>query len=130
MGFNSISRNQLQFVVKIAFLLLAQLPLADLTASAAHAGREDDVGLWAPIYFNAPIRGRWWGYFEANPRINQNVSKFDQLLIRPALGYRFTRNGYIYNGFCWVSNYNLPKVPMATSIESSSKPYSKTSWAN
>lgn len=101
-----------QFVVKIAVLLLAQLPLVDLTASVAHAATQNDLGLWTPIFFNAPIRGRWWGYFEANPRINENVSKFDQLLIRPALGYRFSRNGYIYNGFCWASNYNLPKVSM------------------
>jgi hypothetical protein len=108
MGSKKANREKKALVIKAALLLLAQLPIVDLTASPAMAGVEKDWGLWAPIYFNAPIRGRWWGYFEANPRTNSNIQKFDQLLIRPALGYRFMRNGYIYHGFCWVSNYNLP----------------------
>ncbi|MBX9878443.1 MAG: DUF2490 domain-containing protein [Candidatus Obscuribacterales bacterium] len=103
---------KLGLVVKAAILLLAQLPLCDLTASPAAAQVEKDWGLWSPIYFNAPIRKRWWGYLELNPRINNNVQRFDQLLVRPAIGFRFLRNGYVYNGFCWISNYNIPgRIP-------------------
>lgn len=103
---------KLGLVAKAVMLLMTPLSLGGLTATSADAQVEKDWGLWTPIYFNAPIRGRWWGYFEANPRINNNFQTLDQLLIRPALGYRFTRNGYIYNGFNWQSNYNTGnKIP-------------------
>lgn len=129
MGFKTSSKNHLGLAAKVACLLLTQTALLGLTAPTAQAqGVEKDWGLWSPIYFNAPIKGRWWGYFEANPRINNNVQTFDQLLVRPALGYRFMRNGYIYHGFCWISNYRVPDLSIGNEYRIFQQALFKNDW--
>lgn len=64
-----------------------------------------DFRLWAPVYLTFPLSSSFIGYMEVNPRFGDDVSKFDQLLLRPAVGYKLTDHLSIWQGYAWVGNY-------------------------
>lgn len=54
---------------------------ADLTVS-------QDFRLWTPVYLTFPLSSSFIGYMEVNPRFGDDVSELDQLMLRPAVGYK------------------------------------------
>lgn len=54
---------------------------ADLTVS-------QDFRLWTPVYLTFPLSSSFIGYMEVNPRFGDDVSELDQLILRPAVGYK------------------------------------------
>jgi hypothetical protein len=87
----------------IAIFLSLLTVSAEWTPAAAqnHAFQQ-----WQPNFTSFPLRGRWRGYFETNPR--EGDGQLRQLLIRPALEYRASKRLSIFAGYCW--NY-IPNVP-------------------
>lgn len=89
--------------------LLIVFFIACLLSSTAHANSnnyiEDDFGYWTPIYLNVPITDKVRGQFEVNPRIQENGADFNQLLIRPSIGYNLSKNWSIWQGYAWITNY-------------------------
>ncbi|WP_447964926.1 DUF2490 domain-containing protein [Nitrospira sp. Ecomares 2.1] len=71
------------------------------------AGSEtiQDFRLWTPVYLNFPISGPVKGYLEANPRLSDDASQINQLLLRPAIGYQLTSTISLWQGYAWVANY-------------------------
>jgi len=69
---------------------------------------ENDFQLWAPIYLTVPIKEKFVGYFEINPRLGDNVTDVNQLRLRPALGYKITDNLIFYTGYAWAPGF-VPK---------------------
>jgi len=65
----------------------------------------NDLGLWSPIYTTFPIKNKFLGYLEINPRLGNNITDFSQLLTRPAVGYKITDNFSIWQGYAWVTNH-------------------------
>jgi len=65
-----------------------------------------DFRLWTPVYLNVKLPSRFLAYMEVNPRIGDDVTNIDQLLLRPALGYQLTDNLSIWQGYAWVGNFN------------------------
>ncbi|MBX9939749.1 MAG: DUF2490 domain-containing protein [Candidatus Obscuribacterales bacterium] len=63
--------------------------------------------MWTPVYIDFPMsRGKKLrGYFEASPRLGNNLNGMSQLLIRQAIGYRISKHTSAYVGHVWVSNY-------------------------
>lgn len=66
---------------------------------------QDDFGYWTPIYLNVPVTDKIRGQFEVNPRIQQNGTHINQLLVRPSIGYNLTKNWSVWQGYAWVTNY-------------------------
>lgn len=89
------------------FIISATIILFNLgmhPALNAHA-IENDLGLWTPVYITYPIHGKFKGYFEVNPRLQDNITDFSQLLIRPAFGYKINKSFSIWQGYAWVTSY-------------------------
>lgn len=84
-------------------MLAAALVL--LTGGPAAAKTEHDGQLWFPLYLTTHLGERGLGYFEVNPRIGNNVSEIDQLLLRPAVGYQVTPHLSLWQGYAWVNDY-------------------------
>lgn len=75
------------------------------TCTSVSAKVENDLGLWTPIYINIPATKKVKTNFEINPRIQENVTDFNQLIIRPSIGYYLTDNLSVWQGYAWVTNY-------------------------
>ena len=48
---------------------------------------ENDLGLWTPVFITLPINKKVSNQLEINPRLQDNVTRFDQLFIRPSLDF-------------------------------------------
>jgi uncharacterized protein DUF2490 len=42
---------------------------------------------------------------EVNPRFGDDVSELDQLILRPAVGYKLNDHFPLWQGYAWVGNY-------------------------
>ena len=67
-----------------------------------------DFRLWTPVYLTVKLPSRFLAYMEANPRIADDVTNIDQLLLRPAIGYQLTEHLSLWQGYAWVGNFNQP----------------------
>ncbi len=70
-----------------------------------------DFRLWTPVYLTVSLPSRFLAYMEVNPRIGDDVTNIDQLLLRPAIGYKLTENISIWQGYAWVGNFNQAHTP-------------------
>lgn len=76
------------------------------SSSSNNAGVDHDFQMWTPVFVDFPLfRPKLRGYFEVNPRLNDNLKGMNQLLVRPAVGIRFNRHVGVYTGYVWVTNY-------------------------
>jgi hypothetical protein len=76
-------------------------------ASRAHAGStvNQDFRLWSPVYLTVQLPKSVVGYMEVNPRFGNDVSELNQLLLRPAIGYKLNDYWSIWQGYAWIGNY-------------------------
>jgi hypothetical protein len=76
---------------------------------------KSDFRLWTPVYLTVSLPSKFLAYMEVNPRIGDDVTNIDQLLLRPALGYQLTDKLSIWQGYAWVGHFNqkhtLPQSP-------------------
>lgn len=72
---------------------------------------KSDFRLWAPVYLTVNLPNRFLAYMEVNTRIGDDVTNIDQLLLRPAIGYKLTDNLSIWQGYAWVGNFNQIHTP-------------------
>lgn len=82
-----------------AGLLLASSGL--LLATPAAARTEHDEHLWANFTVIGNV-GKFAYFAEAQPRIGNGVSRTQQILLRPAVGYRLTDTVTAYAGYAHV----------------------------
>lgn len=66
---------------------------------------ENDLGLWTPVYIKLPVTEKVITQLEINPRIQENITHINQLLVRPSFGYQLTKNLSVWQGYAWVTNY-------------------------
>lgn len=81
--------------------------LADGTVSVVQANStvNQDFRLWSPVYLTFPLSSSFIGYMEVNPRFGDDVSELDQLILRPAVGYKLTDHFSLWQGYAWVGSY-------------------------
>lgn len=104
---NRTPARALQLLLVLSALMLLQL-LA-LPLPAAYAGVDEGFQMWTPMYLDAPIGTRKIrGYFEVNPRMQDGMGGIAQLIVRPAIGYRFNERVSAFSGYAWVSNWPNP----------------------
>ncbi len=70
-----------------------------------------DFRLWTPVYLTVSLPSKFIAYMEVNPRLADDVTNLDQLLLRPAIGYQLTENLSIWQGYAWVGNFNQAHTP-------------------
>lgn len=67
---------------------------------------EHDLSMWTPIYLTAPLyKRRLGGYLEVQPRLSNDVTRMNQMLIRPALSLRLTRRLSSMAGYAFIQTY-------------------------
>lgn len=72
----------------------------------AKADVSHDLQLWTPVYVTVPIKEKFKGFLEVNPRIGDNVTGIDQLVILPGIGYKLNENTTLWQGYGWTSMFN------------------------
>lgn len=81
--------------------------LADGACLLGHAEStlDHDFRLWSPVYLTAQLPSSFLGAMEVHPRFGENVSEFNQLVVRPVLGFKLTDHWSIWQGYTWVGTY-------------------------
>jgi hypothetical protein len=90
------------FVLRITLLLSLFL----LVTSPALAQRSD-FQAWSQLTTQIAIddQKKWLFYFEAQPRVGDDVSRLERLLLRPAIGYNIDEDITLYLGYGWTPTY-------------------------
>jgi hypothetical protein len=80
--------------------------LCESPCRMAHAQRTD-IQSWSLVtaQVNLDSDKKWLLYAEAQPRIGDNISRLERLLLRPALGYNFTKSTTFYLGYAWTPTF-------------------------
>ena len=94
-------------MIKTAIKLLVLFILifsANIKASA-NSHVENDLGLWTSVYIKLPVSEKIKTSFEVHPRIQNNITHINQLLLRPSVGYQVNKNLSLWQGYGWITNY-------------------------
>ena len=87
-------------LLKQILILLVSISLSGLITIPAIAV-ENDLGLWAPIWVTLPVTKKIGTLLEISPRTQDNVTRFDQLFIRPAISYHLSDKLSVWQGYSW-----------------------------
>ncbi|NJN69507.1 MAG: DUF2490 domain-containing protein [Nitrospira sp.] len=87
-----------------------------------------DFRLWTPVYLTVSLPSKFIAYMEVNPRIADDVTNIDQLLLRPAIGYQLTENLSLWQGYAWVGNFNQPHTPPQSSFFEENRIYQQVNY--
>lgn len=90
---------------KIVFLVIISSVLNVLNVCQVQAST-NDFGLWNPIILKIPITKKLSVVEEFQSRFLDNVTDFDQHLLRSSLGYYVTDNLELRLGHDWFGGYN------------------------
>lgn len=66
---------------------------------------ENDFQLWPQVYIKLPVNQKITTQLEISPRLGNNVTDLNQLLIRPSVGYAFNENVILWQGYAWTPNF-------------------------
>lgn len=89
-----------------------------------------DFRLWTPVYLTVSLPSKFIAYMEVNPRIGDDVTNIDQLLLRPAIGYQLTENLSIWQGYAWVGNFNQPHTPPQSPFFEENRIYQQVNYTH
>lgn len=68
-------------------------------------GTRHELQLWTPVSIEYPVYKKVYASLWVEPRIGGNMTEFDTLIVRPALGVRFNDHVKAATGYDWVSYY-------------------------
>jgi len=85
-------------------LFAAALALLPLAAPAA-AQTENDAQAWVNLTAMGSIKDRLVYFAEVQPRAADDASRLDQLLLRPAIGWKLSDRVTVYQGYARVLTY-------------------------
>ncbi len=76
----------------------------------------DDQSIWVSSTVQTDFGGsNYLAFLELQPRINHDSSNFAQLIVRPFVGYKVTKNLQLWLGYAWQGEYNSKdKFDLAT----------------
>lgn len=94
MGLASTARNLFRTVF-ISFFSMSAL-----------ASPDEDGRAWFTVNAIGPLPAKnWYWYAELQPRWREELSEFDQLIIRPAVYYNVTKQSSIWAGYAHVGTH-------------------------
>lgn len=78
--------------------------LLSLLCAASASAQRTDFQAWSQLttQFTLDKEKKWLFYFEAQPRVGDDISRLERLLIRPAIGYNYDKNITFYLGYGWT----------------------------
>lgn len=82
----------------LAALCLAAGLCVPRPAEAADTDWQD----WTLFIVQGDFSKRWRGYFEVQPRLGDDMSRLERLIVRPAIGYRLRDNVSVWAGYGWT----------------------------
>lgn len=83
-------------------LLRFAIAAALASATPAAAQTSHDLSSWTNLTVQGPVAGEVVYFAEVQPRVQQDVSHLDQLILRGALGYRVTPRLTLFQGYMHV----------------------------
>lgn len=88
-------------------ILLAILFAAIIFNANQAQAQKSDIQSWTLLSATANLDEdhKWFAYMEAQPRIGDDVSRLERLLIRPAIGYNVNKNLSFYLGYGWTPTF-------------------------
>lgn len=89
----------------IAFVFL--VCLVSTTAPATAAPVKEDFGTWISTTYQTDFGGSpFLAFLELAPRTKNDNSEFSQIIVRPLLGYKLTKQLQLWAGYTWQGEYN------------------------
>lgn len=86
-------------------LLLAGLTVSALSALAAPV--KDDMSVWISNTYQTDFGGsNFLAFLELAPRTKNDNNDFAQLIVRPLLGYKLTKQLQLWAGYTWQGEYS------------------------
>lgn len=69
--------------------------------------QQTDFQSWSIITATASLDAekKFFVYAEVQPRVGDNISRLERLLMRPALGYNLNKNVALYLGYAWTPTF-------------------------
>lgn len=89
-------------IVRLSTLVL--LVVSGLAMPAQSA--DPDFQLWSPIQLIHPIDERWEASMQIEPRLQSDISKFSQLVYKPAVNYHFSKTFAFSAGYKYIDKYH------------------------
>ena len=62
---------------------------------------QNDLGLWTPVWITLPVNEKISTQLEISLRNQDNVTRFDQLFIRPSVTYLLNKHLSLTQGYSW-----------------------------
>jgi hypothetical protein len=88
------------FTFLFATLLLAATP-------ASSAPVNDDFGMWFSNTYQTDFGGSpYLAFLELAPRTKKDNNDFAQIIVRPLIGYKLTKQLQLWAGYTWQGEYN------------------------
>lgn len=78
------------------------LALSAIGMPAARAQTSQDEKAWVNVTVMGPVTDNLVYFAEAQPRVGDGISRLDQLILRGAIGWKFSPSVTLYQGFAHV----------------------------
>jgi Protein of unknown function (DUF2490) len=83
------------------------LALSVLLTFASGVCADDDWGMWLSNTYQTDFGGsNYLAFLELAPRFKHDNSEFQQLIIRPLIGYKMTKSLQLWLGYTWQGEYS------------------------
>ena len=89
---------------KLVALLFATLALGAIPCAKTYA-QSTDFQSWTQVIAQVDINKEWFTYMEVQPRVGDDISRMERLLIRPAIGYTINPNIALFLGYAWAPTF-------------------------
>ena len=89
---------------KLVALLFATLALCAIPCAKTYA-QSTDFQSWTQVIAQVNINKEWFTYMEVQPRVGDDISRLERLLIRPAIGYTINPNIALFLGYAWTPTF-------------------------
>lgn len=85
--------------------LVAIVLLTGLFGIQEAESSEPDLQLWMPVQLIHPVGEKWAVSMQAEPRLQDDISEFSQLVLKPALNYHFNETFAFSVGYKWIDKF-------------------------
>jgi hypothetical protein len=87
--------------------LLLSAAVATLLCPLESIAQRTDSQAWTLVTTNISLDAdkKWFFYMEAQPRVGNDVSRLERILIRPAAGYNINKRVSLFLGYGWIPTF-------------------------
>ena len=89
---------------KLVVLFFSTLAMCFAPVTMTHA-ETSDFQSWAQLVTQVKLNQDFFAYMEAQPRMGDDSSRLERLLIRPAMGYNINPNIAFFLGYAWTPTF-------------------------